>query len=149
MPSDLELACHNQTITITNLGDDVLDEGQQLYYILHTSPDESAGTILAQNTTGSFSFADISPAGQYYTTYYVSAVAALPDGSGGPLLSDPCIDIAAGTPVIFLAPITVLVNEYCDWLTGDYHVTVFPQGGYPQYDNNSPYLSIGDYLGTT
>lgn len=148
MPSDLELACHNQTITITNLGDDVLDEGQQLYYILHTSPDESAGTILAQNTTGSFSFADISPAGQYYTTYYVSAVAALPDGSGGPLLSDPCIDIAAGTPVIFLAPITVLVNEYCDWLTGDYHVTVFPQGGYPQYDNNSPYLSIGDYLGT-
>lgn len=147
MPADLQLVCANQSVTINNLGDEQLDAGQELFYALHTSPDETAGTILAVNTTGTFSFADLAPGAQYYTTYYVSAIAALPDGNGGPFLADPCIDIAAGTPVIFLAPVTLTINEYCDWNTGDYFVTLLPSGGYPQYDNSSLYFATGDFFG--
>lgn len=146
MPADLQIVCSNQQVTITNFGDEILEEGQGLYYILHTNAGETAGTVLAQNTTGTFDFGQLNGA-EYYNTYYISAVASLPDGNGGPLLSDPCIDIAAGTPVVFLAPITLEVDEYCDWLTGDYHVVIAPQGGYPGYDAASEYTIMGDFFG--
>lgn len=146
MPPDLQVVCAEDEVSAVSNGDAVLEEGQVLVYALHTSPTDVAGTILALNETGTFGFADLA-GGEYYVEYYISAVVGFPDANGIPILDDFCTVVAPGTPVLFLAPLTIIVDEFCDWLTGEYNITAAPQGGLPQYDSTASYMVTGDFFG--
>ncbi len=76
---------------------EVLDGNDISQFVLHTNAGVSLGTILATNSTPSFSFgAGIT----YGTTYYISAIVGN-DNGGNVDLNDPCLKIAQGTPVVF------------------------------------------------
>ena len=140
-PTDLQIVCSDGTVSATTVGA-VVEEGQTLLYALHTSDTAAAGDILAVNETGSFTFPEN---GEYYTTYYISAIVGFADGDGNIPLDDNCTVIAVGSPVLFLAPVELMVDEFCDVPTGDFYVTAQVKGGYPEYDNSAVYTITGDF----
>jgi hypothetical protein len=90
-------ACQGNTITAQHQGGQNLDADDVSAYILHTNASTSLGTVLAQNTSGTFSF----QSGMTYgTTYYVSFVVGNNLG-GSPDPADICLSVAAGQPVVF------------------------------------------------
>ncbi|OWY24832.1 T9SS C-terminal target domain-containing protein [Sphingobacteriales bacterium UPWRP_1] len=147
MPEGPVAVCAGDATNVSSSGAS-LGEGDVLAYVLHTAPADALGTVLAVNASGGFFTNSSSPDIAAYATYYISAVAG-PEGAtpGVPDFNNPCTKVAPGTPVVFLAPVTFDIDEYCDFLTGDYHVTVMITGGYPQYDNNFTYSVSGDYFG--
>lgn len=142
-PTDLQIVCADGTVSATT-GSTFLEEGQVLNYILHTSADTTSGTILGINTTGTFTFPED---GEYYTTYYISAVVSFLDLNGNIDFEDDCTVIANGSPVLFLAPVELLVDEFCDLQTGDFYVTAQVKGGFPEYNNDAVYTIAGDFAG--
>jgi gliding motility-associated-like protein len=79
-----------------NTGSMVLDANDVLEFVLHTNSSNILGTVIATNPTPDFSFG----AGMTYgTTYYISAIAGNDNGSGSVDQSDPCMNVAVGTPV--------------------------------------------------
>lgn len=78
--------------------DAVLDGDDALIYALHTASGTALGNVLATAPEPVFAyFAGTMTAG---TTYYISAVAGNAAG-GGIDLSDPCLSVAAGQPIVF------------------------------------------------
>ncbi len=142
-PTDLQIVCADGIVSATTI-DAIVEEGQTLVYALHTSSDTAAGDILAVNESGTFSFPEN---GEYYTTYYISAVVGFADGDGNIPLADDCTVIAAGSPVLFLAPVELMVDEFCDLNTGEFYVTAQVTGGFPQYNNDAAYSITGDFAG--
>ncbi|QQS27569.1 MAG: gliding motility-associated C-terminal domain-containing protein [Sphingobacteriales bacterium] len=98
MPLEPVTLCGSNEVTITNNGDEFLDDFDTFTYILHDNNGNSAGNIFAQNDNGIFT---IGPSLQAGVTYYISAIAGNPDGAGGIDLTDICLSVAAGTPVSF------------------------------------------------
>ena len=90
-------ACEDQTVTALHLGGENLDGNDVASYILHNNSGTSLGAILAQNNTGIFGF---SSGLSYETPYYISFVVGN-NLAGIPELSDPCLSVAQGQPVIF------------------------------------------------
>lgn len=146
MPSEGLVLCDGESSQVSTSGES-LQPGHVLIYALHTNSDNSVGNVLATNASGVFSAtsgADI----QSNQMYYISAVAG-PEGSeqGIPDLQNPCLQVAPGTPVVFLTPITTLVDEWCDWQAlpnGIFYTNLFLQGGYPAYMSGSLYSVSGD-----
>jgi hypothetical protein len=92
--------CTNDTAK-TIFHNDYFNDGNDLFrFILHTNPGAPIGTILAWSNTPVFSYNNAYQTG---VTYYISAIAGNPDGLGNIDLSDPCLSVSAGTPVIFHA----------------------------------------------
>jgi hypothetical protein len=106
--------CQNQTLNLAPSTGQVLDFDDTLLYILHDQPGGNPiGNILAWSSTPSFSFG---PGMALNTTYYVSAIAGNPDGAGQVDLTDPCLDVANGTPVQFtnlVATLSALDTSVC------------------------------------
>jgi hypothetical protein len=93
--------CQTATATATYNGGFVNDGNDSLRYILHTNPALPIGTLIAWNSSPSFTFGTGMTAG---TTYYISAIAGNPNGNGQINLSDPCLSVSQGTPVTWYAP---------------------------------------------
>lgn len=91
-------ACVDGTATAVHNNNFVNDGNDVLRFILHTNPASPVGTILAWNTTPSFTF---QPGMQAGVTYYISAVAGNPDVSGNVDFADICVKVSQGTPVVF------------------------------------------------
>ncbi|MCC6278958.1 MAG: proprotein convertase P-domain-containing protein [Saprospiraceae bacterium] len=90
-------ACEGESITASHLGGQTLDGNDVSAFVLHTNSGASLGTVIAQNTTGTFSF----QAGMTYgTTYYVSFVVGN-NLNGFPNPTDLCLSVAQGQPVVF------------------------------------------------
>lgn len=88
--------------TVTALYDTLgqfLDLDDLLQFVLHTNSGVSLGTVLATNNTPTFSFNPVTM--QYGRTYYISAIVGSNDGMGNVNINDNCLQVAAGTPVIF------------------------------------------------
>ncbi len=100
--------CGNGSQTATHNGDNVNDGNDALQFILHDVSGTSIGTIIGgpQNTP-TFSFGGSM---SYGTTYYISAISGDDTGGGIVDLSDPCLSIAAGTPVTWYNFPTVTAN---------------------------------------
>ncbi|MBI1223902.1 MAG: hypothetical protein GC192_01580 [Bacteroidetes bacterium] len=108
MTTPLVKACVDAMVTVPVTNGEMLDPDDILVYYLHTGSTTTLGTVIATNSTPTFSF---NPSTMTLgTTYYVSAVAGNDDGSGGVDLSDPCKDINAGTPVVFNELPTVAIS---------------------------------------
>jgi len=75
-----------------NDGNDVLS------FVLHTQAGSTLGTILQTSSTPTFSFGS---GMSYGTTYYISALMGNNNGAGGTDLTDPCLSVASGQPVIW------------------------------------------------
>jgi hypothetical protein len=86
-----QTVCINQDAVFTHNGDEELESGDLLQFILYTSPANPLGTILATANTPNFSY---NPATmQTGQTYYVAAIAGNNVG-GNVNLNDPCLDIS-------------------------------------------------------
>ncbi len=92
--------CETAIATATFNGGFVDDGNDLLLYILHSSPALPIGTIYAWSNTPSFGF---QPGMTLGTTYYISSIAGDPDGMGMIDLTDVCLSVSQGTPVVFRA----------------------------------------------
>ena len=92
--------CQSDIATATDNGGFVDDGDDLLLYILHSTPAQPLGTIFAWSNTPSFGF---QPGMVLGTTYYISAIAGNPNGMGQVDLTDICLSVSQGTPVVFRA----------------------------------------------
>lgn len=99
--------CGTSSATATHNGNEVLDPNDIILYYLHDNNGTSLGTVYQTSSTPSFTY---DPSLTYGKTYYISAVAGNDNGSGGIDLSDPCVSISPGTPVVFYPVPTATVS---------------------------------------
>lgn len=92
--------CHGAPFTLQHNGDENITLAELLRFMLHDNPGAQLGNVIAVSSTPSFQF----PAGvNLGQTYYVSAVAGLHNGTPEINLSDPCLSVSPGVPVVFYA----------------------------------------------
>jgi uncharacterized repeat protein (TIGR01451 family) len=102
------IACENEQVTVPVTTGEALDANDILLYALHTNAGTSLGAVFAWSQTPEFSFN-----GQVMSlglTYFISAVAGNNDGNGGVDLSDPCLSVAAGSPVLWESVPTAVLS---------------------------------------
>lgn len=99
MNLDVLSVCGSNSATAIYVGNGNLDADDVLEYILHTGSTNSLGTIIDRSDNPNFVFDG--GAMTYQVTYYISAVVGSNNGSGQVDLTDPCLDVAQGTPVRF------------------------------------------------
>lgn len=146
MPDDLVALCDGEASDLSAT-DVQLDEGSVLGYALHTASGDVLGTVFGTATTGSF--ANTGSPLLYNTIYYLSSVVGPPGLDGLPDLNNGCTRVAPGTPIVFLSPLQLYLNEYCDWEVGDFYITVGGAGGYPAFDATGSYALGGSVFSTT
>lgn len=121
--------CLPETADGTFLGGQNLTFGDTSYFILHTDA-TAVGNILATSQTPSFDFI----AGSMFEgiPYYISLIVGKKDPANGNqvLLTDPCLDIAAGQPVVWHQPPTAqILSQNFDICPGaSQPVTIFFTG---------------------
>ncbi len=134
--------CRSTPATAAYDGNQTLDNDDIQVFVLHTSATDVLGTILATSTTPSFDFLPNFILG---TTYYISAVVGSNDGSGGVLLTDACLSVAPGTPVVWHAEPTATITGNYDLCPGvPQGLTVIFTGEAPfqfSYTNNGQSMS--------
>ncbi len=114
-----------------------LEPGDVQVFVLHNSPTSNVAMPGFINYGFSNTGIYASNGLPQNTTLYISSVVGPNNGSGLPDLSSPCTVISAATPVTFLSPVTVTVNEFCDWaVTGDMTITIAASGGLPSISGN-------------
>lgn len=99
---DTTTVCDGSNAIVMHNGDGFRDANDTLSYILHDSPDASIGTVVAHNSSGTFTFDAATM--QYNKVYFMSAVAGNESTTVGLVdLSNPdgCLDIAPGQAIIF------------------------------------------------
>jgi len=148
--TDTNFICAGGSVTATANGvvlNVVNEVPDVLAYALHNSPEGDISmpgfVIYDANATGVFNNGSY-PVNQ---TLYISSIVADDDGSGFPDLADECISVSPGYPVVFLTSVEIVVDEFCDWLTGDYHIIVSAFGGLPAFNPATNYSFAGDYFG--
>ncbi|MFM7023564.1 MAG: glycosyl hydrolase [Flavobacteriales bacterium] len=92
--------CENTPAAAAAATGSSLDGDDVLIYYLHDNNGTLLGTVFNSSSTPSFTFANPM---QYGLTYYISSVVGTNDGNGGVDLTDPCLSVAKGTPVVFNA----------------------------------------------
>ena len=97
MVTDTVRLCDGDLATAIWNNDASLDLDDTLYYVLHDQPGNALGNILAVGTLPEF---NILPGMQTDQLYYISALAVSAPG-GVPDLSDPCLSLSPGTPVMW------------------------------------------------
>ncbi len=89
--------CNTATAVAPFNADASLDADDVQQFVLHTSPDSTLGSVIATSAAPSFDF--MPGAMSIGTTYYISSLVGNDDGNGNVDMSDPCLDVAVGTPV--------------------------------------------------
>ncbi|MFK7906068.1 MAG: T9SS type A sorting domain-containing protein [Chitinophagales bacterium] len=142
MPSAPRYACTGGSISAT-ANNTNFDAARSLVYALHSGSDTSLVNVIAFNNTGEFLYDDIKEDILLNQRYYISAVVALNDNNGDPLLDisddEICLRTAKGTPVSFVTPIDITVVENCNPETGIASLTISADGGAPAIDNTQIY----------
>ncbi len=143
MTAPEQIVCYGGTVSAQTTGEFV-DEGSELWYVLHDSASDSLGQILASNQSGDFALAEIEGL-QGNQHYYISPVVGPSNGGELPDLDNACTDTSAGALVVMLKPVVFEVNEYCDWVDGEYIMTTQVTGGLPSYEAGQTYVVNGFY----
>jgi uncharacterized repeat protein (TIGR01451 family) len=126
--------CNSGAVTgLYNDTSEAQDANDTRMFVLHTSPSVALGTIIQTNNNAPDFYFD--PANMSFgVTYYLSAVVGNDDGSGGVDFTDPCMDVAAGTPVIFNAnPLVVTISPPVACPGEQLTMTILAIGGTPPY----------------
>jgi len=108
--------CAGDSAVVSFNNDAMLDGDDILNFILHDKADTTLGTVFATGLTPKFGFNPTTMTlGQ---TYYISSIAGNFDGVSGVDLSDICLDIAPGTPVVWNVPPTAFITDTFDVCPG-------------------------------
>lgn len=105
-------ACVGDTIFGIFLGLEELEIEDSLIFVLHTSPTDTLGNIVAVAPEPTFVFDSTTMS--INTTYYLSPVAGNKGGPLGVLLNDPCLSVVEGTPVVWRARPTATISGNFD-----------------------------------
>ena len=146
MTGDPVEVCEDVTATFTyDDTNQTFDGNDGLMYVLHDNAGTGIGTVIATGTTPDF---DYQAGIDYGVTYYVSAVVGDFDGTEVDL-NDPCLSVAAGTPVVFNQLPTATMNvtpQICEGGTGQLTFTVGGQTGtfILTLDDGTTYTVTGD-----
>lgn len=143
------LVCAGSTITLNSNNIDVADE-DVLIYMLHTSDTDTLGDIVAMNNIeGTFSLSTNENIA-VNTIYYVSAVVGPKDATGNLILNDPCTQVAAGAPIVFLTPIAIIDTSFaCSENEEEFYVASYRiVGGLPAFNPTATYTITGTFNGT-
>ena len=124
-------ACSGDTITGIHNGNEVLDGNDTLIFVLHSSNGNSLGTVFATNSIPQFSLVPPMMPG---VTYYISAVAGDNNGNGGVDLTDPCLSVSFGTPVVFRALPTASIGSNVEICAGEMATLTFALTGNAPFD---------------
>lgn len=146
MSDEMLILCDGETTDVQTQGA-IVDGNDVLAYILHSDLENPYTSIVASNIqAGIFGINSGNIAEN--TTYYISAVVG-PEGAEAniPDFENSCTKIASATPVVFLAPLEIVIDESCDWDTGAFTVVATAKGGYAEYDNTLTYSIVGDFAG--
>ncbi|MEZ4886788.1 MAG: T9SS type A sorting domain-containing protein [Chitinophagales bacterium] len=118
-----------------------LGEADVLIYVLHDNAASELGNVLAVNTDAGVFTATSGMNILTNTVYYISSVAGPDNDSDGiPDSDNECTLAAAGTPVVFLEPIELVLEISCDETTGDGMLAGQVFGGYPAFAAEGFYL---------
>lgn len=109
--------CVGDTLFGLFLGLEELEVEDTLIFVLHTSPTDALGTILAASDQPVFVFNPNTMA--VNTTYYLSPVAGNKGGPLGVNLNDPCLSVKAGTPVVWRTKPTAAISGSFDLCVGE------------------------------
>ncbi|MBI1225007.1 MAG: hypothetical protein GC192_07190 [Bacteroidetes bacterium] len=131
MASPVLKACVGSTVTATHNGDEFLDANDNFLFVLHSGNGNSLGTVFGSNSTGTFGLVPPMVAG---TTYYISAVAGDSTSNDGVDLSDPCLSVSFGQPVVFTALPTASISSNQDICTGESATISFALTGNAPFD---------------
>lgn len=93
--------CEGSDFTVQYFNNALLDPDDLLQFVLHDQASAQLGNVLAISTTPTFSLPPGIVMGQ---TYYVSAIAGSNNGNGEIDLTDACLSVSQGVPVIFYKP---------------------------------------------
>ena len=85
-------------VSVQTNGDQTIEADDVLQYILYQDAAQLPLGIIATSATPQFGFQTGMTAG---TTYYVSAIAGNNNGSGSVDVTDPCLSVSPGIPVVF------------------------------------------------
>ncbi len=124
--------CVGDTLFGLFLGLEELELEDSLIFVLHTSSTDSLGTIVAVAPEPTFVF---NPATMSInTTYYLSPVAGNKGGPLGVLLSDPCLSVVAGAPIVWRAKPTADISGNFDLCVGGTALIPVTLTGTPPFD---------------
>jgi hypothetical protein len=105
--------CGSGAQTATANGDETLDGNDVIEFYIHDNAGTTLGTSFGTNGIPVFSYGGSLV---YGTAYYISTVTGNNDGSGNVDLTDPCLSVSAGTPVVWynnVIPIFTQAGPYC------------------------------------
>ena len=97
--------CQGQITTAPHNGDESLDAGDIIRVVLHDNSGTTLGNITGGQLLIQATISDFIPGITFGTTYYISAIAGMDDGTGNVDLTDPELSVAQGTPIVFLGPL--------------------------------------------
>ncbi|MCB9285482.1 MAG: gliding motility-associated C-terminal domain-containing protein [Lewinellaceae bacterium] len=101
-------ACAFESVSGTPAVATQLDGNDVLEYVLHTGSGTSLGIVVAVSDTPDFTF---DPATMVCNVnYYISSVVGDDDGTGQVDLTDACLSVSEGTPVIFHCLPTAMIS---------------------------------------
>ncbi|MBK8922918.1 MAG: gliding motility-associated C-terminal domain-containing protein [Saprospirales bacterium] len=115
-PAPLE-GCTATPLVATHLGNALLEPGDVLQFVLHSNSGTVLGAVLAVQDQPVFAFlpGTMIPG----ITYYISAIAGNDDGAGAVDLSDPCLSVSPGTPVLWHQTPTASADANFDICSGE------------------------------
>jgi len=97
--------CIGSQLSVIHNGDQNLDTDDLLAFVLHDNAGTQLGTIYAISSTTSFTVPVGIILGQ---TYFISSIAGSNDGTGNVDLTDGCLSVSQGIPVVFYQPDAII-----------------------------------------
>ncbi len=132
--------CVGETATALFNNDQINDGNDVLAFILHDQLSLPVGQIYAWSNTPTFDYNTAFPTG---TILYISAIMGNPGSLGQVLLSDPCLSVAAGVPVVWQpAPSATLAIAQADACAGETVAIGVTLVGVPPFNFSYEYGTI-------
>ncbi len=132
MDSGIATVCPGESLTLIHNGDEFLDANDVMQFVAHDNAGNSLGNIFG---TYSDPIAVFAMGMNYGTTYYLSAIVGNDDGTGNVDLTDPCLSVSVGTPIVFSAPMVISSSTIDPSCAGaaDGEITIDVAGGTAPY----------------
>ena len=129
---DVVTTCGPNTVTLAHSHASSSTDGNDVTgYVLHDATGVTLGTVFARTTTPVFDF-DAAAGMVLGATYYASPVVGDEDGAGLVLLTDPCLAVAQGQPLVWTeGPSGELAGDAIICETGSATITLILNGPGP------------------
>jgi gliding motility-associated-like protein len=101
--------CADETALFIHNGNQILDNGEILRFMLFSNPADTLGSIIAISPTPSFSFNPASM--QIGLTYYIAAIAGN-NLNGNIDLNNPCLDISNAARIVIKGSLSQIPNAF-------------------------------------